>query len=230
MALRDPITAPTTPQLDAATCPHGKRAGITVCLYCRQEARVAARRRRNRMLMRAGGIVVGVGSVVAVLVATLVAIAPWSRSNLPEAAEVTQPATKATSTKPSPRSATPARPPSVLPVVAEGRTDLGDSVYAERLGAEVVVRFDNSLLRTRFDEKFERTVRGTLPRVFGSGASDALDQVAPGALVRGDLLRELPVRGIPLALAGGGTLLVYPVTRPGQDGPIVVAYRALARP
>lgn len=179
--------------------------------------------------MRAGGIVVGVGAVVTVLVATLIALAPWSRSNAPEAAELVLPATVTLAGQPTTRSTTTPRRAALLPVIAEGRSDLGDSVYAERSGSDVVVNFDNSVLRTRFDEKFERTVRGTLPRVFGRDAADALGGVAQGTLVRGDLLRELPVRGIPLALAGGGTLMVYPLTRPGQDGPLVIGYRALAR-
>jgi hypothetical protein len=116
----------------------------------------------------------------------------------------------------------------VRPIVAEGRTDLGDSVFAERAGADVTVHFDTELLRTRLDEKFERVVRMTLPKVFGPEIGARLDSVSPGQFVRGgDLLTDLPSRGIALALpARNRTLMLYPVTRPGQDGPLVVAYRA----
>lgn len=208
-----------------------------MCLYCRQEARIAARRRRTRMLVRIGGIAVAAGAVIAVLGAALVAIAPWSRSNVPEAAELTStPAPKA-NPKAAPRRvesrgvAAAATPSTVAsgPIVAEGRTDLGDSVFADRSGNDVVVHFDNSTLRTRFEEKFERTVRMTVPRVFGADVRAALDAVAPGTLVRGELLRELPVRGIQVPLASGQTFMLYPMTRPGETGPLVVAYRAFVR-
>jgi len=223
------MTAPTTTLLDATTCPHGKRAGITVCLYCRQEARIAARRRRNQMLMRAGGLVVGVATLAGVLVATVIAIAPWSRSGDSQAAEVDlAPARAAVAASKPARPAAPRAPQALVPVVAEGRTDLGDSVYVERAGGEVTVHFDNSQLRTRFDEKFEHTVRTTLPQVYGADARAALDGVAEGTLVKGDLITELPQRGIEVSLTSGRTLTLYPLTRPGQDGPLVVAYRAVA--
>src|SRR5262245_41984752 len=71
--------------------------------------------------------------------------------------------------------AEPAPQPTLTPVVAEGRTDLGDSVFAERDGSDVTVRFDTGLLRTRQDVKFERVVRITLPKVFGPAVAMALD-------------------------------------------------------
>ena len=234
------MTAIETSTQDGTTCPHGKRAGITVCLYCRQEARQAARRRRNQMLVRVGGLLVAGGVVVAVIASALVAIAPWSRASDPQAAEVAvAPNTpkaavrSAPTPRPTAQPATPkpvpARSARVSPVVAEGLTDLGDSIFVERAGGEVTVHFDNSLLRTRFEEKFERTVRTTLPRVYGADAQAALDSVVPGALVRGDLLNELPTKGIELALGSGRALLLFPMTRPGVDGPLVVAYRAVPR-
>src|SRR5215208_2508020 len=61
---------------DVITCPHGKRAGITVCLHCRHEARVAARQRRMRAVMRFGGIAIGGGVLVALTVGGLVAVVP----------------------------------------------------------------------------------------------------------------------------------------------------------
>ncbi|HEU4995461.1 MAG TPA: hypothetical protein VFT29_11615 [Gemmatimonadaceae bacterium] len=127
-----------------------------------------------------------------------------------------------------PTVAEPAPQPTLTPVVAEGRTDLGDSVFADREGGDVTVRFDNGLLRTRQDQKFERVVRATLPKVFGPAVATALDSIPEGRLFRGrTLLTELPSRGIALALpAIGKTMMVYPVTRPGREGPLVVAYRA----
>jgi len=115
------------------------------------------------------------------------------------------------------------------PVIAEGRTDFGEGVFAERAGDQVTVNFDTDELRTRFEEKFERVLRSTLPRVYGSPMRQALDAVPEGTLVRGDLLHELPTKGIAVRLGQGRTLTVWPVTREGRDGPIVDAYRASAQ-
>jgi hypothetical protein len=115
----------------------------------------------------------------------------------------------------------------MTPAVAEGRTELGEGMFAERTGAQVTVHFDTDEMRTRLDEKFERIVRSTLPTVFGSDARAALNDVPVGNFVRGgDLLRELPTRGIALPLTEGRTLTVWPIARPGRDGPIVDSYRA----
>ena len=45
------MSLPLTTNL--STCPHGQR-GTTTCLYCRQEARAAARHRRTRMMAKVG--------------------------------------------------------------------------------------------------------------------------------------------------------------------------------
>jgi len=181
------------------------------------------------MVMRVVGLVVGAATVLGVLVAAVIAIAPWSRTGDSQAAEVELPPAKPAATPRPARPAAPRAAQAIVPVVAEGRTDLGDSVYAERAGGEVTVHFDNSQLRTRFDEKFERTVRTTLPQVFGADAQAALDGVAEGTLVKGDLLTDLPQRGIQVSLPSGRTITLYPLTRQGQDGPLVVAYRAASR-
>jgi len=211
------MTAP-----DLTTCPHGKRAGIAVCLYCRQDARLAAKHRRNKAAARIAVIGLGGAALVALVVGGLVAVVPRGRSA--DTVAVVVPASKPPESSPT---GSRAEPP-VRPIVAEGRTDLGDSVFAERVGADVTVHFDTELLRTRLDEKFERVVRMTLPKVFGPEIGARLDSVSPGQFVRGgDLLTDLPSRGIALALpARNRTLMLYPVTRPGQDGPLVVAYRA----
>jgi hypothetical protein len=63
--------------------------------------------------------------------------------------------------------------------------------------------------------------------VFGPNVRVALDSVREGTFASGgDLLNELPTRGIALELPDGNELRVYPITRPGRDGPLVVAYRA----
>ena len=114
----------------------------------------------------------------------------------------------------------------LTPSIAVGRRDLGDSVYAVREGNQVTVYFDTELLRTRFDWKFEGVVRATLPLVYGDDVRTALDSIPAGTFAnKGDLLEQLPERGIPLKV-GEHTLRVFPVVRQGRDGPLVYAYRA----
>ena len=229
---------------DVITCPHGKRPGITVCLHCRAEARAAARQRRLRATMRFGGIALGGAVLVALTVGGLVAVVPRAFSKDRNRESVRDDQSKPTmviKTAPAkvPAAAVATAAPTPAPVaatrndaplrivVAEGRTDLADSLYAERSGSDVVVHFDNAEWRTRFEEKFERVVRLTLPRVLGSEARVALDSVPAGAFVRGgSLLTELPGKGIPIAFPGRTQrAMLYPVTRPGETGPLVVAYR-----
>ena len=139
------------------------------------------------------------------------------------------------------QSATPPRPavpervapaaeataPKLEPKIAEGRRNLAESMFAVREGAEVTVHFDTDAWRTRYDWKFERVVRSTLPILYGNIVRAALDSIPEGQLAAGgDLLTELTTRGIDLPIGEGQTLRVWPVTRPGQDGPLVVAYRA----
>ena len=253
------MSLPLTSNL--TTCPHGQR-GTTTCLYCRQEARVAARHRRNRMMAKVGLMTLAGGILAGLAVSALIAVVPRSRSN--DAVSVSEPVQL--SAKASQRAAKAERvakdtkvehavkapPPAIVaaprdtaatplelaaapreisatPVIAEGRTEFGEGVFAERTGAEVTVHFDTDDLRTRFEEKFERILRSTLPRVFGSQLRPALDAIPDGSLVRGDLLHELPTKGITLPLGQGRTLTVWPVTREGRDGPIVDAYRASAQ-
>jgi len=128
----------------------------------------------------------------------------------------------------TPTTATAPAAPSLEPSIAEGRRQLGDSVFAIREGPVVTVHFDTESLRTRLDWKFEGVVRATLPLVFGPNARAALDSIPTGTLARGgDLMTELPTRGIALRM-GNQTLKVWPVTRQGRDGPLVVGYRASA--
>jgi hypothetical protein len=139
---------------------------------------------------------------------------------------------------PSPVSGTaPARPvavvtPSVLTLrVPEGRTGLRDSMYVERHADTAVVHFDTELARTRRRDKFETTVRATLPLLYGAGVDSMLTALPDGAITGDrDLVSEVAVRGVRLPIPARGTLEIWPVTRPGRDGPLVVGYRARATP
>jgi len=135
------------------------------------------------------------------------------------------------STQPVP-TAPPAPPlpptPPLLPIVRQGATHLSDAVVAIRSGDSVTVHFDTPRARTRRAEKFEQIVRSTLPAVYGPMADSVLDHIPAGALARsGDLLTDLPTRGLHFSLGAGWALALWPETRPGLDGPLVVMYRAM---
>jgi hypothetical protein len=118
-------------------------------------------------------------------------------------------------------------PRSLALVIPTGRTDLTDSVYVERMADSAVVHFDTEIGRTRRRDKFEQIVRATLPALYGARAESLLVAVPVGELMAGrDLLTEVVAKGIRLPLAGGDTLEIWPQSRPGQDGPLVVSYRA----
>ena len=209
-------------------CPHGLRPGTTVCLHCRHEQRLAARKEKYLLAARFGIATAGVGVVLAIIIGGVVAIAPEASSTArpidsAEAPIVTQ---TAKLVRPTARPARPA-PEQLVPAISEGRRELGDSMFAVREGFQVTVHFDTEELRTRYDWKFEGVVRATLPIVFGAEARVALDSVPEGTFARdGDLLNELPTKGIALELPGGSELRVFPITRPGRDGPLVIGYRA----
>ena len=123
--------------------------------------------------------------------------------------------------------AMPALKPPLDLIMGEGRTDLTESLIAERGGDSVIVDFDTPDTRTRRRDKFERVVRQTLPMVYGARVDSVLRAIPEGGIVGGaDLLTELPKRGVHLKVADGWTLDLWPETRPGQDGPLVVSYRA----
>jgi hypothetical protein len=137
------------------------------------------------------------------------------------------PPAAATPTVATPVVAAPAsRPPFAL-VVREGQTNLPDSVIVARGGDSVIVDFDTQSARTRRRHKFERVVRQTLPMVYGARIDSVLRAIPEGDIgVGADLLTELPKRGVHLKVAEGWTLDLWPETRAGQDGPVVVSYRA----
>ena len=183
-----------------------------------------------RVGIAASGVVVA----ISLLIGAVMAIAPDSSTatEASQAGSVVQasaPAARPVVDRVEPKPATVA--PKLEPRIAEGRRNLADSMFAVREGQEVTVHFDTEEWRTRYDWKFERVVRSTLPIVFGSVVRAALDSIPEGHFAAGgDLLTELPSRGIDLSIGDGQTLRVYPVTRPGQDGPLVVAYRASSAP
>jgi hypothetical protein len=128
-------------------------------------------------------------------------------------------------------SAASAAAPPLKPIVAEGRTALRDGLVAVRTGDTVTVHFDTPLLRTRQPQKFEQLVRATLPAIYGAAVESVLATVAAGELMRGADPTSVPMaRGVYLPLAAGWSLALWPETRPGRDGPLIVTYRtALTR-
>ncbi|MEX2179278.1 MAG: hypothetical protein WD801_11240 [Gemmatimonadaceae bacterium] len=193
-----------------------------MCLYCLEEARARARARRNRALTRAALVAVGGGVAVALIVGAITALVPSSAAVVVASVDSIGPAGAIQAGDVVDSTARRL----IQPIIAEGSRGLGDSIVAERVGNSVTVTFDTDQLRTRFDWKFEGVVRGTLPMVFGDPAAKALDAIPQGELVREDLIRTAPRRGIAMELPDdGGTLTLWPITRPGRDGPIVVAYR-----
>ena len=54
----------------------------------------------------------------------------------------------------------------------------------------------------------------------------------PDGGITGDrnLVSEVAASGVRLPIATGGTLELWPVTRPGRDGPLVVGYWARVTP
>lgn len=203
-----------------------------MCLHCRREARLATRTRRYRTITRAALVAVAMATLGAIGVAAASALHEESGSPAtPRAAATTRTTTVASSGESAPprraSASTTTTAAAPRPVVSEGRTEIGEGVYVVRAGDTVTVHFDTRLDRTRRPPKFERIVRATLPVAYGAPADSALAALPDGAIAQaGDLLTELPARGVRLPLAGGWTLSLYPETRPGDDGPLVIAYRA----
>jgi hypothetical protein len=151
-----------------------------------------------------------------------------ARAMTPAPSTAQQGATATTSVAPAPApgSAAPATPSPVSPVVPQGRSSLPDSLLATRADSVITVSFDRTMIRTRNPWKFERLVRSTLPALYGPVADSALARIPEGGLVRqGDLINELPTRGMRIPVAPGWTFTLFPITRPGQDGPLVTQYR-----
>jgi hypothetical protein len=223
-----------------STCTHDLGPGITVCLRCRQEQRDAARAQQQRLLALGGVAVMGLLGLY-VMGASVANAWNASRdsSDVPVrasvvASSVSGPDVKQQGVAAPAAAAVAAAPtapavllPPVAPVVSEGRTELGNDLIAERGGDSVMVDFDTPATRTRRRDKFEAVVRRTLPIIYGAQVDSALRAMPVGTLT-GDveLLTELPRRGVHVRVAQGWTLDLWPQTRPGQDGPLVIAYWA----
>lgn len=121
----------------------------------------------------------------------------------------------------------PAYETAAAPLVSEGRTELGDGLFAVRDGRSVTVHFDVPQARTRRRDKFDRIVRATLPRIYGDVAQSALDEIPPGEIVSpGTLPADLGQKGLRLALGDGASIELWPELRDANGGPLVVGYRA----
>jgi hypothetical protein len=129
---------------------------------------------------------------------------------------------------PAPVVPAPVVVPPLQPIVAQGRTELRNGIYALRSGDTVTVHFDTPEARTRRPEKFEQIVRATLPDVHGAAADSILATIATGNLL-GPNERVIDESTRPIALRGrdGQTLSLRPQTRPGRDGPLVIAYQVI---
>jgi hypothetical protein len=55
-----------------------------------------------------------------------------------------------------------------------------------------------------------------------------LNAIPQATLVHGDLVEDITRHGVRLDLGAEGALMIWPITRQGQDGPLVVAYRVTA--
>jgi len=229
----------------APPCPHDVGPGIPVCLRCRKENRVATRERRRRALFATAALGLGVATIGAAGAAGMLDselraagfVIPEATAPSAVAAPQTVPATAPDSAPavPAPEStvvsvASVTTPPvaELAPTIGEGRTSLRDGVVAQRSGDEITVNFDTPLTRTRRPEKFEAVLRATLPQIFGASVDSALATMPVGTLVPAHgLTTDLPTQGLYVPLPGGSTLRIWPGTRPGEDGPLVVRYRIL---
>jgi hypothetical protein len=116
----------------------------------------------------------------------------------------------------------------LAPAIGEGKTPLRDGIVAHRRGDEIMVLFDTPAARTRRPEKFEAILRATLPQIFGALVDSTLVGMPAGSLVPPHgLTTDLPTQGLYVPVSGGSTLRIWPETRPGEDGPLVVRYRVL---
>jgi hypothetical protein len=240
-----PPREPVMSERIAPPCPHDVGPGIPVCLRCRKENRVATRERRRRALFATAALGLGVATIGAAGAAGMLdselraagfvipeATAPAAVAapqTVPETAPDSAPAVAAPeSTVVSVASVTTPPVAELAPTIGEGRTSLRDGVVAHRSGDEITVNFDTPLTRTRRPEKFEAVLRATLPQIFGASVDSALATMPVGTLVPAHgLTTDLPTQGLYVPLPGGSTLRIWPGTRPGEDGALVVRYRVL---
>lgn len=232
-------------QQPSVVCTHERRPGTTVCLHCRHAALLVARAKFKRLMFR--------GTAVALVFATFIAAGALSatairgknrrdsqRPQLPDvqvistadpviaSADGVPPAPAAVAQQGAAKEAGGAP---LVPVLSTGETPLGHGVVATRGDSAVLLSFDTPENRTRVPEKFEQFVRTTLPAVYGPDARAILGRVPRGGIARqGSLLYELPLRGVRIAVNDAWNIRLFPETRPGQDGPLVVRYRVSVVP
>lgn len=187
---------------------------------------VAMRARPARMVALAGTAIESFGFRIRNMIADTASTSPVVQNRRVAEEDAGRLVLPAVHMEVPPAPALPPTPP-LLPIVAEGTTHLRDSVIAIRSGDSVTVHFDVPRKRTRRPEKFEQIVRATLPAIYGPVVDSVLDRIPSGDLARsGDLLTDLPSRGLRVSLGDGWAVALWPETRPGLDGPLVVMYRA----
>jgi hypothetical protein len=240
-----------TPSKGSPVCMHERRPGTTVCLHCRHAARAVSRERRKRVMLRSSAVAVVVVTVGAVGVLGAAAVRARGATRhterrvadaTPKAPEIPVVTAPVAVTDSQPSVAAPvvqqvdtmAHASSVVahskapfaPVVPQGQSSLPDGPTAVRADSLVTVSFDTPMIRTRIPAKFERLVRSTLTAVYGRSIDSVLSKIPEGGIARqGDLVSELPMRGVRIPVNADWTIALYPETRPGQDGPLVVRYR-----
>jgi hypothetical protein len=181
--------------------------------------RVATRASVVASSVNGGGEVKQQGGAVPIVVSPTTSLTSASAAPTPAAAASIAPAPAASAAQPT-----------VAILVSEGHTDLTETLTADRAGDSLAVDFDAPATRTRRRDKFEAVVRQTLPMIYGAPVDSVLRAIPDGAIVGdADLLSELPKRGVHVPLGDGSTLHLWPETRPGQDGPLVVRYWARVR-
>ncbi len=228
-----------------------------MCLRCRLEQRELARLRQRRLMARAGGALAGLVVIAVIGNAVLTSLRAPDRASSKQPVRLLASTTSSTVRqqgeavgRPVPASTLPVNaasvsasshaPPAVAIAMAArgmtlqvplGRSGLRDSMYVERDADSAVVHFDTELGRTRRRDKFETTVRATLPVLYGIAADSMLAALPEGAITGNrDLVSEVAVRGVRLPAPGGGMLELWPLTRPGRDGPLVIGYRVRVTP
>ncbi len=233
----------------APPCPHDVGPGIPVCLRCRKEHRIATRERRRRALFATAAIALGIATIGAAGAAGMldselraagfsipVASVPSEPLASPSASETTPVVAPAPIAFVPPESTVVSVASVTIPpvaelavTIAEGRTTLRDGIVAVRSGDEITVHFDTPLARTRRPEKFEGVLRATLPQIYGARVDSTLMAIPAGTLVPPHgLTTDLPTQGLYVPVLGGATLRIWPETRPGEQGRLIVRYRVLA--
>lgn len=233
-----------TPLRGSAVCMHERRPGTTVCLHCRHAEREVARERRKHLILRSSKVAVVATTLGAAGLLSALAIRArvegrkteervvGTPPRSPEVAVTGTPVLSAQVPAPLPAPAiqqavTVARSKAPLaPVVPQGESSLPDGPTAVRTDSLVTVSFDSPMIRTRIPAKFERLVRTTLPAVYGRSIDSVLSKIPEGGIAsQGDLLLDLPTRGVQIPVNADWTVALYPETRPGHDGPLVIRYR-----